>query len=135
MCSEYYCYLTAFIEEIDRSAFSNPDDLFPTIYRIDRIQKFQVLDRTFEVPYKERFEEGEFRKRIQFMYGGRLRHIRFRYTGRNVESVLDRLPTAQILKHDETGYLIDAEVFGDGVDMWVRSQGESIMLIKEKEVK
>ena len=79
MFSEYYFYLTAFLE--DKSHFENPGDLFPTIYRIDRIASFQVLDEHFRVPYRDRFEEGEFRKRVQFMYGGRLQHIKFRYTG------------------------------------------------------
>lgn len=39
MFSEYYFYLTAFLRNVDREKeFENPDDLFPTIYRIDRIQ-------------------------------------------------------------------------------------------------
>ena len=88
----------AFIADIDKeSHFTNKDDSFPTIYRIDRIRSFEVLEETFEIPYRDRFEEGEFRKRIQFMYGGRLRSIRFIYKGSSVEAVLDRLPTAQII--------------------------------------
>lgn len=130
MFSEYYFYLTAFIDGIDRKVdYHNPDDIFPTIYRIDRIQAFTVLDKHFEIPYKDRFEEGEFRKRIQFMYGGKLRRIKFRYTGRNVEAVLDRLPTAKILEKDDVGYLLTAEVFGDGIDMWVRSQGDVVEMV------
>ena len=42
MFSEYYFYLTAFLE--DKESFENPDDLFPTIYRIDRIRSCRVLD-------------------------------------------------------------------------------------------
>ena len=124
MFSEYYFYLTAFLE--DKSHFENPGDLFPTIYRIDRIASFQVLDEHFRVPYRDRFEEGEFRKRVQFMYGGRLQHIKFRYTGPSIEAVLDRLPTAKIVEEDENGWTVEAEVFGKGIDMWVRSQGEYI---------
>ena len=38
--SEYYFYLAAFIEGIDKDKhFQNPQDNSPTIYRIDRIQK------------------------------------------------------------------------------------------------
>lgn len=123
MFSEFYFYLTAFIDGIDKkSEFDNPDDIFPTIYRIDRIQNFEVLDKHFDIPYKDRFEEGEFRKRIQFMYGGKLRRIKFLYKGQSVEAVLDRLPTAKIIEKTDEGYIISAEVFGDGVDMWVRSQ-------------
>ncbi len=128
--SEYYFYLTAFLRDVDRSTeFEHADDLFPTIYRIDRIRSFQVLEEHFSVPYKDRFEEGEFRKRVQFMYGGRLEHIRFRYTGPSLEAVLDRLPTAKVAEQDETGYVIEAEVFGKGVEMWLRSQGNLVSMI------
>ena len=124
MFSEYYFYLTAFLE--DKTDFDNPDDLFPTIYRIDRIKSVKVLNEHFRVPYAKRFEEGKFRKRVQFMYGGKLEHIRFRYTGPSLEAVLDRLPTAQVIKTEEPGWLIAAEVFGKGIEMWLRSQGEYV---------
>ena len=127
--SEYYFYLTAFLRDVDRSKeFEHADDLFPTIYRIDRIRSFQVLEEHFRVPYKGRFEEGEFRKRVQFMYGGRLEHIRFRYTGPSLEAVLDRLPTAKVVEQEEGGYVVEAEVFGKGMEMWLRSQGSFISL-------
>ena len=124
MFSEYYFYLTAFLE--DKTDFENPDDLFPTIYRIDRIHSFKVLDEHFRIPYTSRFEEGEFRKRIQFMYGGKLERVKFRYSGPSIEAVLDRLPTARILSQDENGWTVEAEVFGKGIEMWLRSQGEYI---------
>lgn len=126
MFSEYYFYLTAFLRDVDRSTqFDNADDLFPTIYRIDRIRSFRVLEERFQVPYTTRFEEGEFRKRVQFMYGGKLERIRFRYTGPSIEAVLDRLPTAQV-KKVPSGWEVTAEVFGKGIEMWLKSQGEYI---------
>lgn len=124
MFSEYYFYLTAFLE--DKTDFENPDDLFPTIYRIDRIHTFKVLDEHFRIPYTSRFEEGEFRKRIQFMYGGKLERVKFRYSGPSIEAVLDRLPTARILSQDENGWTVEAEAFGKGIEMWLRSQGDFI---------
>lgn len=111
------------------------NDLFPTIYRIDRIQGLKVLEERYRIPYSDRFEKGEFRKRIQFMYGGTLRKIKFEYFGFSVESVLDRLPTAKIEKTEKSSdgkrnvYTISAEVFGDGIDMWLRSQGENIKIL------
>ena len=130
MFSEFYFYLTAFIDDTQtRAEFRNPDDIFPTIYRIDRIKSFEISKETFDIPYASRFEEGEFRKRVQFMYGGRLRKLTFIYKGVNPESVLDRLPTAKIISHDEKGYIITAEVFGDGIDMWVRSQGDNVEML------
>ena len=83
MFSEYYFYLTAFLEK--RENFETPEDLFPTIYRIDRIRSFQVLNEHFQLPYRDRFEEGEFRKRVQFMYGGKLQRIKFKYMGTDIE--------------------------------------------------
>ena len=76
MFSEFYFYMTAFIDDIDKeNEFQNPEDTYPTIYRVDRLEEIEVLNEHFSVPYAERFEEGEFRKRIQFMYGGNYRKL------------------------------------------------------------
>ena len=131
--SEYYFYLAAFIEGIDKKEhFANPEDRSPTIYRVDRIASFTVTHDQFDIPYKDRFQEGEMRKRIQFMYGGKLRHIQFKYTGPNIEAVLDRLPTARVLEElPDGGQMVEAEVFdGPGFEMWLRSQGNYIELLK-----
>ena len=78
------------------------------------------------IPSSKRFEEGEFRKRIQFMFGGKLRKVRFKYLGETAEPVLDRLPTARVVGKEGDAYIVEAEVFGKGIDIWVRSQGELI---------
>lgn len=131
MFSEYYFYLTAFIEDEEvKKDFDVLNDSFPTIYRIDRIKSLQVLDKRFHIPYSSRFEEGEFRKRIQFMYGGKLQKVKFRYTGTDIDAILDRLPTAQILDDENGVYVVSAEVFGSGIDMWIRSQGDDVQLIQ-----
>lgn len=129
MFSEYYFYLCAYISQSEENP-DLPKHPFPTIYRIDRIAEYEILDEHFHVPYVERFEEGEFRKRIQFMFGGELRRIKFRYKGISIESVLDRFPTAEILSHDDEGWLIRAEVYGDGVDIWLRGQGDIIDVLE-----
>ena len=131
MFSEYYFYVLAFIDDPKvRKDFDVMDDAYPTIYRIDRFKKVEVLDEKYHKPYSERFEEGEFRKRVQFMYGGKLRRLKFKYTGLDVNAILDRLPTAEIIDEDEEGYTIKAEVFGDGVDMWLGGQGDSITIVE-----
>ena len=63
------------------------------------------------------------------MFPGRLKTIRFWYRGSSLEAVLDRLPTAKVIKKDETGWLISAEVFGEGIDMWLRTHGDKIELV------
>lgn len=130
MFSEYYFYLTAFIDDEDvRKDFDVINDSFPTIYRIDRIKHLQVLDEKFHIPYSSRFEEGEFRKRIQFMYGGKLQNVKFQYSGTDIDAVLDRVPTAQILSEENGIYTVSAEVFGKGIDMWLKSQGTMVTII------
>ena len=121
--SEYYFYLTAFIDDPKvQQDFEVLNDSFPTIYRVDRIKKLTVLDEHFHIPYSSRFEEGEFRKRVQFMYGGKLQTVKFKYSGPDIDAVLDRLPTAKVLDEDNGVYTVSAEVFGKGIDMWLRSQ-------------
>ena len=130
MFSEYYFYLTAFIDDEDVwKDFDVINDSFPTIYRIDRIKNLRVLDEKFHIPYSSRFEEGEFRKRIQFMYGGKLQKVKFQYSGTDIDAVLDRLPTAQILAEEDGIYTVSAEVFGKGIDMWLKSQGTMIKMM------
>lgn len=130
MFSEYYFYLTAFIEDEEvRKDFDVLNDSFPTIYRIDRIRSLKVLDERFNIPYSSRFEEGEFRKRIQFMYGGKLQKVKFKYSGTDIDAILDRLPTAQILDEDDGVYTVSAEVFGTGINMWLRSQEPYVEVI------
>lgn len=128
--SEYYFYLTAFIDDKEvQENFDVLNDAFPTIYRLDRIKKLKLLDEKFHIPYSSRFEEGEFRKRIQFMYGGKLQKVKFEYRGTDVDAVLDRLPTARIIREEGGRYVIEAEVFGKGIEMWLRSQGEVVSLL------
>lgn len=130
MFSEFYYYLTAYIDGIDSNQkFQNPENTFPTIYRIDRLKNIEVLDEHFVVPYADRFEEGEFRKRVQFMYGGRLRKIKLKCQKQSLEAVLDRFPTAKVIKADMESVLVSAEVFGDGVDMWLRGQEKMIRIV------
>lgn len=134
MFSEFYFYMTAFIERLDGDGEPR-DVLHPAIYRIDRIKGYRLLEERFSVPYKDRFQEGEFRKRIQFMYGGALRKIKFQYSGLSVEAVLDRLPTAEVLEERDGVYTIEAEVFGDGVEMWLRGQGSKVKVLSPENLR
>lgn len=133
MFSEYYFYLLGHIENIDKEKyFENKDDIYPTIYRLDRIESYKILDEHFAIIYKNRFEEGEFRKRVQFMTGGKLRRITFKYKGTSLEAVLDKIPTADVLEQTEEYAVISAEVFGNGIDRWILSQGESVEVLEDK---
>lgn len=128
--SEYYFYLNAYItEQNEQGEYVRKYD-YPAVFRIDRIKSYRELGEKFEIPYASRFEEGEFRKRIQFMYAGKLVRLQFRYTGENVEAILDRLPTAKIVSEKEEGSIIEAEVYGKGILMWLLSQGKMVEVLK-----
>ncbi len=119
--SEYYFYLIAYLSRENKE--------FPVAYRLDRILKYEILKETFYVPYARRFEEGEFRKRVQFMQAGEIMRIRFRFWGTSLEAVLDRLPTARVLAAEDGYYVIEAEVFGKGIKMWLLSQQQYLEVI------
>ena len=102
------------------------NDPYPTIYRLDRIHSIKETGEKFSVPYKDRFKEGEYKNRTQFMFGGEPQKISFNYYGPSVEAVLDKFPMAKVVDEKEGVCSIEAEVFGTGVKMWLLSQGSKV---------
>lgn len=124
MFSEFYFYLLAY--DVDNSK------KYPTIFRIDRIENLKDTKIKFNNSKYNQFNDGEFRKRVQFMYAGELKTIRFKFSGPSLEAILDKLPTAKIIddKDNPKGtYTIEAQTYGDGVDMWLKTQGDWIKYI------
>lgn len=119
--SEFYFYLLAGIKGKDYD--------FPTVFRIDRINDYQVTADNFKVVYAQRFEEGIFRKQVQFMQTGKLFKVRFKYWGTSLQAILDRLPNARIVSQEEDSYIIEAETFGRGILMWLLSQGPYVEVL------
>lgn len=128
--SEYYFYLNAYIVEKNDSGKYVHKYNFPAIFRIDRIKDYKHLNEKFKISYANRFEEGEFRKRIQFMYAGKLQKVFMKFYGENPEPVLDRLPTAKVIEQHDNECTIEAEVYGKGVIMWLLSQGSKVEVLK-----
>lgn len=124
MFSEYYFYLISFMNTTDCQK------KYPTVFRIDRMSKLEELEERFSIPYAEEFSEGEFRKRVQFMYAGELRRVEFEFSGSSLEAVLDRLPTAEVVKEKDGVYTIRAEAYGMGIDMWLNSQGDNVKVLR-----
>jgi predicted DNA-binding transcriptional regulator YafY len=125
--SEFYFYLAAYLADGSHD--------FPTIYRVDRIENLRGAGGKFSIPYDKKFSEGEFRKRVQFMYAGALQRVTFNFRGGSIEAVLDRLPTAEIVSEHDGTYTVTSEVFGRGIDMWLRSQGDFVSDVKIREIK
>ena len=126
MFSEYYFYFISY--------GLNVEEDMPLVFRVDRMSNIKYRDERFYIPYKDRFEDGEFRKRIQFMYSGKLKKFTFEFSGPSLEAVLDRLPTAKVIKIQDKIYTITAECYGDGIKMWLNSQGDNVKIIDEREI-
>ena len=66
------------------------------------------------------------------MYGGKLERVKFRYIGDDIDAILDRLSTAKILNEENGVFIVSAEVFGKGIDMWIKSQGTNIEVLEKR---
>ena len=123
---DYYFYLIAY--KVDRETSA------PSYFRVDRIKQITVHRKRSTSAEPPAFDEGLLRKRSLFMWPGKLRTIRFEFNGPSVQAVLDKLPTARIIERPGPGrYLIEAEVYGDGIIMWLLSQGSWVKVIWPEE--
>ena len=126
MFTDYYFYLIAFRTD------GKTDK--PYYFRIDRIKQITIHRKKFDAFDTPDFDEGLLRKRSLFMWPGKLRTIRFEFSGPSVQAALDKLPTAKIIERLGGGkYLIEAEVYGDGIKMWLLSQGTWVKVVSPAE--
>lgn len=123
--NEYYFYIIG--EVVGKEENSS------IVFRVDRFLEYKITNKKF-LPYEGRLKEGEFNKRIQFMYTGELISIQFKFWGSSLEAILDRLPTAKIIdQYQEEGKTITvlaAEVYGEGIKRWLLSQKEFVEVIR-----
>lgn len=126
MFTDYYFYLIAFRTDKEKDK--------PYYFRIDRIKQIVEHRKKFDGFEAPDFDEGLLRKRSLFMWPGELRTIRFEFSGPSVQAVLDKLPTAKIIERMGSGkYLIEAETYGDGIKMWLLSQGSWVKVVAPEE--
>ena len=122
MFTDYYFYLIAFLAD------GNTEK--PYYFRIDRIKKITTHRKKIDTLVTPNVDEGLLRKRSLFMWPGKLRTIRFEFSGPSVQAVLDKLPTAKIIEGlGGNKYLVEAEVYGDGIKMWLLSQGSWVRVV------
>lgn len=117
MFTDYYFYLIAFLAGEDEERDK------PLYFRVDRIKRIVEHRGKQDEEETPEFDEGLLRKRSLFMWPGKLRTIRFEFSGPSVQAVLDKLPTAKIIERSGGRYTLEAEVYGDGIKMWLLSQG------------
>lgn len=121
MFTDNFFYLIAFNTE------GTPDK--PLYFRIDRIKYITEHRKKFTIEDAPDFDEGLLRQRSLFMWPGKLRTIQFEFTGSAIQAVLDKLPTAKIIERNSRTYTVEADVYGDGIKMWLLSQGRRIKVI------
>ena len=122
MFSEYYFYLIAF--------HMNGEKQEERFYRIDRITNI-TEHRSRQMP-DMKYNEGELRKYNQYMFPGKKMLIKFSFTGPSVQAVLDKLPTARVVEVNGKESIIEATVYGDGIKMFLLSQGSWVKVISPK---
>lgn len=122
--SEYYFYLIA-SHTLDGKEVNR-------YYRIDRIVKYIKHRTGFHIEYANRFDEGELKNKIQYMWPGQgiNRTVIFEFHGPSVQAVLDKLPGAEIIKEENNKYTIRAWVYGDGIKMFLLSQGSWVKVLE-----
>jgi predicted DNA-binding transcriptional regulator YafY len=123
--TEYYFYLLAYKDGAKKAV--------PYYFRIDRITKITRHRTTFTLTRDQNFDEGLLRRRSQFMWPGKLRNIRFEFSGPSVQAILDRLPTAKIIDVKNKTYTLEAEVYGDGIKIYLLSQGSWVKVLAPQE--
>ena len=121
MFTDHYFYLIAFKVDVMEP--------MPLYFRVDRIKHITEHRKRFTTQEVPGFDEGLLRQRSLFMWPGKLRTIRFEFTGPSVQAVLDKLPTAKIIERSNGKYLIEAETYGDGIKMWLLSQGSWVKVV------
>lgn len=125
MFTDYYFYLIAFK--------ADDQEQKPIYFRVDRIKHITEHRKRFGTEETPGFDEGLLRKRSLFMWPGPLRRIRFEFTGPSVQAVLDKLPMAKIIERTDGKYIIEAETYGDGIKMWLLSQGSWVKVTEPVE--
>lgn len=120
--SEFYFYLLAYVEE---------DTSTPHHFRIDRVTNIVEHRKKFNIDHS--FDEGLLKEHIQYMYPGVYRKIKFEFTGPSVQAVLDKMPSAKIVEKNGRGYIIEAYVYGRGINMFLLSQGSWVKVLEPKE--
>jgi predicted DNA-binding transcriptional regulator YafY len=137
MFTEYYFYLIAYYPGEYKE---------PRYFRVDRIKSIvehrkrynpdliedndEDTEKRYNTWQAPIFDEGELRKRNQFMFFGERRRIRFWYSGPSLQAILDRLPTARTVERKKNAHLVEAEVYGEGIKMFLLSQGAWIHVVE-----
>ena len=129
--TDYYFYLIGYQKDANGSVDMEHWEL--RYYRVDRIVHMVEHRTRFTMDRQMTLDEGDLMSKMQYMFPGKSRRIKFEFTGPSVQAVLDKLPTARVVDEVDGASIIEAEVFGIGVNMFLLSQGSWIKPISPSE--
>ncbi len=130
--TDYYFYLIGY-QESKPDGDSNSKSWDIRYYRVDRIVGIIEHRTEFDVKDQSKFDEGDLMSKIQFMFPGKTRHIRFEFSGPSVQAILDKIPTAKVVEIKNGIHIIEADVFGSGINMYLLSQGSWVKALAPAE--
>ena len=133
LCSECNFYLAAYFCNEDACTDMLKSEC-PAVFRLDRLDEYEVLGDHFRVVYKDRFEEGEFKKKLYENFSNKPTMLKFRYTGDDVSRIFMRFPTAEIVEHDQNGWLFSAHTNGVGAIIWLMGQDDKVEILEGAEL-
>lgn len=122
MFTDYYFYLIA-VAVAD-------EEKTPKYYRIDRILHFTEHREPLLEGDSLKFDEGELRKKSLLMWPGPERKVVFEFTGPSLQAVLDKIPTAKVIDEKDGRHIVEANVYGDGIKMFLLSQGSWVKVLE-----
>ncbi|MCB6939969.1 WYL domain-containing protein, partial [[Eubacterium] rectale] len=81
----------------------------------DRILDYETADKQINSPSSPYYKEGELKQRIYFMYSGEWKRVGFEFNNGIIQSVMDRFPTAKLIKKDyeNNHFEVEIEVIGN----------------------
>ena len=96
---------------------------------IKTITPKKVTSATMIKAYKKYLRKNVSNKKYYAIVNIGDNNARFKYKGSSIEAVKDRLPTAEIEKYEDGVYTVRAEVFGKGIERWIRGQGDAVEVL------
>ncbi|MCC8163976.1 MAG: WYL domain-containing protein [Lachnospiraceae bacterium] len=104
-------------------------------YRIDRICEAEPLEERIPIGLEDRRKLELVKQYNQNMFMGKHTRIRFLYTGPSVEAILDKFAAAEVVKQDENGAEITAQVeYSRGTLMELLGQGSWVKVLAPKQL-
>lgn len=126
MFSEYYYYLIAYECDV-------PDQYEPHFFRVDRIIHIVAHREHFSLRQSQEIDDGIVRKTNHLMFPGKTQKIRFAFSGPSVQAVLDKIPSSKVIAVENGENIVEADIYGDGIRMFLLSQGSWVRALEPEE--